>query len=185
MAANPFFRWLLCCLLLIAAGSSAHAQLTECALPQAGLSLTSTLSSLADPDATLNLEQARARYAVGAFKAHSGGRPSYGYVQGALWAHLQLPAVAQDCQALFVLEQPRIQSVELFVLQADGAVQSLRMGVDLPFAARAVAHRFPNLRIARAAGPAVDVFFRVRSDGSVQLPFGRYTEAAPLTGSPH
>ena len=177
MAAKPLYRWMLWCLLLIAPWHSAYATLAECALPQAGLSLTPTLSTLADRDLALNLETARARYAAGAFQIHTGGTPSYGFIQGALWARVQLPAVAQDCSELLVLEQPRINSLEVFVVQADGAVSSLRMGVGLPFSARAIAHRFPNVRITRAAGGAVDVFIRVQSAVSVQLPLSLYTEA--------
>ncbi len=178
MAKKLLLRWLVWCLLLVAQWQPAHAVLAECPLPARGQSLTATLSTLADPDMALNLEAARARYVAGAFQAHQNGTPSFGFVPGALWARVQLPAVEQACTELFVLEQPRINRLDLFVLQGDGSVVPLTMGVGLPFTARAIAHRFPNVRITRQPGPPVDVFIRVQSAVSVQLPLSLYTEAA-------
>lgn len=178
MAKKLLLRWLVWCLLLVAQWQSAHAVLAECPLPARGQSLTATLSTLADPDMALNLEAARARYVAGEFQAHQNGTPSFGFVPGALWARVQLPAVEQACTELFVLEQPRINRLDLFVLQGDGSVVPLTMGVGLPFTARAIAHRFPNVRITRQPGPPVDVFIRVQSAVSVQLPLSLYTEAA-------
>ncbi len=183
MAAKLLFRWMFWCLLLVAQGQSAYAVLAECVLPARGLSLAATLSSLGDPDLAVSLDSARARYAAGAFQQHRNGMPSFGFIQGALWAHVQLPAVDEACTELLVLEQPRVNTVDLFVLQPDTTVVSLRMGAALPFNTRALAHRFPNVRITRQAGPPVDVFIRVQSSVSVQLPLMLYTEAALFHGS--
>jgi hypothetical protein len=152
-------------------------------LPERGLSLSPTLSTLSDPEIALNLDTARARYGAGDFKQHTGGTPSFGFITGALWARVQLPAVEQACSTLFVLEQPRINTLELHALQSDGSATPLVLGIGLPFSARAIAHRFPNVRIDRVAGTPMDVFIRVQSSVSVQLPMSLYSEAVLLRQS--
>lgn len=178
MAGKSLLRWILWCLLLVAYCHPVQAAMAECVLPRGGLALAPTLSTLADPGRALNLDSARSRYAAGGFQKHHGGTPSFGFITGALWAHVQLPAVEQACSALLVLEQPRINSLELFVPQADGSVTPLVMGIGLPFSARSVTHRFPNVRIERAAGAPMELFIRVQSAVSVQLPLSLYSEAA-------
>lgn len=177
MPYQRLIRCLLWCLLLIAPWQLAAAATAECAIPPGGLSLSATLSTLKDPDMALSLEAARARFSAGGFERHLGGMPSFGFIHGALWAHVQLPAVAQPCTTLLVLEQPRINTLDLFVAQNEGGLAHYALGVALPFSARAIAHRFPNVRIARQAGPPVDVFIRVQSAVSVQLPLSLYTES--------
>ena len=178
MAGKSLIRRLVWCLVLLAHWHAAQALTAECVFPEHGTSLAPTLSTLEDPDGRLTLETARDRYASGGFRKHQGGTPSFGFVRGVLWARVQLPAVERDCSTLMVLEQPRINLLELFMVGADGTIETKVMGSGLAFSARAIDHRFPNVRIERQAGPPVDVFIRIQSAVSVQLPLSLHSEAS-------
>jgi PAS domain S-box-containing protein len=166
------------CLLLACHWAPAYAALPECDLPDSGLSLSSSLSTLIDPDLTLDLATARKHYLNGEFQPHGKGTPSFGFVRGALWARVQIPAVAETCASLFVIEQPRINTIELFVLRHNGSVELLKLGTELPFASRSIPHRFLNARIVREAGEPLELFLKVQSASSVQLPVHLYSESS-------
>lgn len=169
--------WVL--MLMLGLGAPAWASVAECSVPEGGLSLDGTLHALADPRALLDADGARQAWAQGRFTAHTpGATPSYGFVAGALWVRVELPPVDVVCNTLLVLGQPRVDRVDIFDPVSTGRVSALAMGAGLPFAERAVDHRFPNVRLLRTPGEALPLLLRVQSSTSVQLPLSLHTQAS-------
>lgn len=170
--------WLLLCLSLALGALPARASVAECSVPEGGLSLDATLQSLADPDAALDADDARQAWTQGRFVPHvPGTTPSYGFVRGVLWVYVELPPVDVVCNTLLVLGQPRVDRVDIFDPVSQGRDSALAMGASLPYADRAVDHRFPNVRLFRTPGDALPLLLRVQSGTSVQLPLALHTEA--------
>ena len=138
------------------------------------------LSVLPDSEADIDLVAARRLVAAGKFVALGERTPSFGFRSRPLWLSLDLPAVASDCESLLVIEQPRLDRVDVHVFDQGHESQTLAMGDALPFAARALPHRFINLRLQRPAGHRLQLLLRVQSSSSVQLPIWLHSEASLL-----
>lgn len=172
-------RWLRGCWLLLlgwlmAGGAQA---LSECSVPQDGLSLVPSMAVLPDPAQVWNVNEARRRYAQGEFEAVRAADQSFGFVPGVLWVRVELPPVDVTCYTLLVLEQSRIAYVEIFDPASQGWRSAQVMGAAVPYTDRAVPHRFPNLRLLRTPSESLELFLKLRSTASVQLPLTLHTDA--------
>jgi diguanylate cyclase (GGDEF)-like protein len=74
-----------------------------------------------------------------------------------------------------VIEQPRIDEILIHARDQVGEYRQYSLGDRLPFAARGVAHRYPNVELALPRGSALDILVGVRSTSSIQLPLRLYT----------
>jgi diguanylate cyclase (GGDEF)-like protein len=127
----------------------------------------------APPEAMLALAQR------GGFQALPGGRPTFGFQEGAFWFHAVLlnedPA---ETRRLLVQQYPLSDRIDLYLRGTDGTLHAQLSGDRLPFAERAVKHRQPNFWIDLPAGQPVDLLVRVESESSMQVPLTLYTPAA-------
>ncbi|KFN42864.1 sensor domain-containing diguanylate cyclase [Arenimonas oryziterrae] len=179
MAQSVSFAWRVAWVLLLGLlASPLRAQ--ECPVPARGQSLTSSLSLLPGDDPTITLAQARDFARAGKFRPLGAATPSFGFVSGALWVSFDLPASDSECKSLLVIEQSRLDRVDVHVFAGDVERQTLSLGDADVFAARALPHRYLNASIDRPAGRELRVFLRVQSTSSVQLPIWLHTEASLL-----
>jgi diguanylate cyclase (GGDEF)-like protein len=127
----------------------------------------------ASPEAMLALARG------GGFQALPGGRPTFGFQEGAFWFHAVLlnedPA---ETRRLLVQQYPLSDRIDLYLRGADGTLSAQLSGDRLPFAERAVKHRQPNFWVDLPAGQPVDLLVRVESESSMQVPLALYTPAA-------
>ncbi|MEI2429292.1 7TM diverse intracellular signaling domain-containing protein [Lysobacter yananisis] len=135
-----------------------------------------------DPDGRLDLAGAERALAAGGFRPLPGGNSSFGFQRGAYWFHI----AARNADA----DTPRWLLVQGFALSdrldvytvahgTDGArVRHQAGGDSLPFAARAIRYRHPNFWIDLPAGQRVDLFVRVQSQSSMQVPLTLYSPSA-------
>ncbi len=172
-------RWLLCLLATLAA-APALAQERPALLvdPATGsLDLSPHLRYHHDAEAALDVEAALAlSRQPGRFQPLPPGGANFGFQRGAWWFSLRVASAAQgDATWLLVQEYPLSDQVDLYLRRADGRIETHLSGDHRPFASRAIRYRHPNFRIDLAAGEAVDLMVRVRSDSSMQVPLSLYT----------
>jgi len=120
-----------------------------------------------------------AAVAAGQTQSLPGGSPSLGFVHEMRWFHVRVRNVEHAAQRwLLVVEQPRIDQINVQIKDRSGRIQHAELGDLRPFAARSVAHRFPNVELLIARGDEVEILIGVRSTSSVQLPLRLYTPTA-------
>jgi diguanylate cyclase (GGDEF)-like protein len=106
----------------------------------------------------------------------TGANPSFGFIHGVRWFHLRIANDDHPAQRWqLVIEQPRIDEILIHARDQVGEYRQYSLGDRLPFAARGVAHRYPNVELALPRGSALDILVGVRSTSSIQLPLRLYT----------
>jgi len=106
----------------------------------------------------------------------TGANPSFGFIHGMRWFHLSIANHDHPAQRWqLVIEQPRIDEIQIHTRDHDGGVRQYSLGDRLPFAARGVAHRYPNVELALPRGSTLEILVGVRSTSSIQLPLRLYT----------
>lgn len=92
-----------------------------------------------DPEKTLSLSEVLA-LPEHAFKTGLGENPNLGYTASALWLRFTLKN--NSSQSIWFLEMayPRIDAMQLYMLQANGSYRKLRNDVLLPFNQRPIPH---------------------------------------------
>ncbi|MGM0450978.1 MAG: 7TMR-DISM family protein, partial [Pseudomonadota bacterium] len=101
----------------------------------------------------------------------NGGTFNQGYSDSAWWLRVSLPNNAdKPLERLFSIDYPVLGDVQVYVL-ADGELRrSYQLGHDYPYSQRPVDHRFFVVPLTWAPEETLDVYVRVRTDSSVQVP---------------
>ncbi|WP_296270032.1 diguanylate cyclase [Pseudomonas sp. UBA6323] len=156
---------LVCCLLLASQLSFAATRLGD---DSAAQDLHGLVDFLADPQGTLSLDDVRAADAP--FESSLKRRDlSFGYVPGVIWLRLALQSDAQQTRAWRLeLNYASLDEVRLYDVGADGVRES-RSGDTVPYAERAVGHRYPVFEITLQPGELRTLYLRVDSRGSMTL----------------
>ncbi|WP_275545550.1 MULTISPECIES: diguanylate cyclase [unclassified Pseudomonas] len=156
---------LVCCLLLASQLSFAATRLGDASAAQ---DLHGLVDFLADPQGTLSLDDVRAADAP--FESSLKRRDlSFGYVPGVIWLRLALQSDAQQTRAWRLeLNYASLDEVRLYDVGADGVRES-RSGDTVPYAERAVGHRYPVFEVTLQPGELRTLYLRVDSRGSMTL----------------
>ena len=156
---------LMCCLLLGSQVCHAATQLGD-TTPAQGL--YGLVDFLADPQGTLRLDDVRAANAP--FEPSLKRRDlSFGYVPGVIWLRLALQSDARQTSTWRLeLNYASLDEVRLYDIGADGVRES-RSGDTVPYAERAVGHRYPVFEITLQPGEQRTLYLRVDSQGSMTL----------------
>ena len=173
--------WLVsACLLSAAAPARAQEDATLIAgLSQNHLSLTPSLTHLCDRNAALDLADAMKARSLGRFAPLPDGRTTLGFHQGACWFHVRvLNRNTAETRWLLVQNFALADRMDLYVRHADGGVVHQASGDRLPFEQRAVRYRHPNFWLELPADEPVDLFLRVQSQNSMQVPLTLHTPLA-------
>ncbi|HZH43560.1 MAG TPA: diguanylate cyclase [Lysobacter sp.] len=117
---------------------------------------------------------------AGRFAPLPDGSSAFGFrPEGAFWFHARvLNRDAAEPRWLMVQQYALSDSIEVFTRYPDGRVLKQRGGDHHPFASRSIRYRHPNFWLDLPAGVPVDVFVRVRSQSSMQVPLVLYTPTA-------
>jgi diguanylate cyclase (GGDEF)-like protein len=135
------------------------------------------LTHLHDPTAALSLDTAIAAQRRGLFEPVR--TTALGFRDGAFWFRALLVNVDPD-EPRWLLVQPYALSdrLDVFLRYSDGRVEH-RVGGDMqPFSARAIPYRHPNFWLDLPYGQPVELYVRVQSESSMQVPLWLYTPAA-------
>ncbi|KFN48923.1 sensor domain-containing diguanylate cyclase [Arenimonas composti] len=143
------------------------------------LDLAPHLTHAADPDGDADAAAMFARQARGLFAPLPGGRPTFGFRDGAIWFHAELfNHDRREERWLLVLDYPLVDQVDVYLRYPDGRIEHMASGDTLPFSARSIRYRHPNFWIALPQRSEVDLLVRVASRSSLQAPMTLYTPKA-------
>ncbi|WP_202844891.1 sensor domain-containing diguanylate cyclase [Luteimonas saliphila] len=132
-------------------------------------------------DASLADQPANAwrRVADGEFAPLPDGKDAFGFQSGAFWFHATIVnRNAGEQRWLLVQEYPLSDRIEMFLRYPDGRVVQHVGGDHVPFSARSVRYRHPNVLVDLPVDTPVQLLVRVESESSMQVPLHLYTQAA-------
>jgi len=129
-----------------------------------------------DPSAHADLPAVMRWLDEGRFQPLPDGRTSLGFRDGAYWLHARvINRDNPETRWLLVQHYSLSDRIDVHVRHADGRVAFQAGGDHVPFAARSIRYRHPNFLLTVPRGEPVDVFVRVRSESSMQLPLSLLT----------
>ena len=107
---------------------------------------------LVDPSHQLTLEQVRAAYATGQFRAIPGNL-GLGYTPDVVWLHLSIERRAEQSSAGWLeIMPPYLDDVQLFHIRPDGTIDARRGGDRLPQSAKEEDYRGNLFKLALQPG---------------------------------
>lgn len=171
--------WLICCLLLAAAGSVCAAPVLDLTAGRMRAPLAAVSTYSVDPRGDASAVAMFGEADAGHFKPVPADNPTFGFVDGAYWFHARVANTGHaDTRWLLVLEYALLDQVDLYVRHPDGQVEHFQSGDQHPFAQRAVSYRHPNFWLQINPGQPLDLLLRVQSKSSMQVPLTLYTPTA-------
>ncbi len=112
----------------------------------------------------------------GRFRPLPRGRTSLGFQDGAFWFHTRvLNRDSPETRWLLVQRFALSDRIDVYARHADGRVAFQAGGDHRPFGARSIRYRHPNFLLTLPRGEPVDLFVRVRSESSMQVPLSLLT----------
>ncbi|HET7844922.1 MAG TPA: 7TM diverse intracellular signaling domain-containing protein, partial [Xanthomonadales bacterium] len=106
---------------------------------------------------------------------------TFGFARGTYWFHLGVRnADHPRADWLLAIAYSLLDHAELYTAHADGRVDRFESGDRVPFASRAVSHRHITFPLPLGAGERVDLYLRVRTESSMQVPLEVIEENAFL-----
>ncbi|AKJ27185.1 sensor domain-containing diguanylate cyclase [Caldimonas brevitalea] len=171
-----FFFYRLLALWLLASGGAYGASAPALHLDRSGIGnpVGRHLSYLEDPNGTLALADVLAR--AGSFRPSEQAVPNFGFTKSAYWFHLRVEnRYAQTTRWLLEAQYPLLDKVRFYALRDGVALTSSEAGRLFPFHQRPMRHRNLVYPLDLAAGQGLDLYWRVETDSSLQLPLMLWT----------
>lgn len=132
-----------------------------------------------DVDGRAALADIQAVEHEGRFQPLPDGDASFGFQPGAYWFHARLlNRNPEEPRWLLVQQYALSDTLDVYLRYPDGRLLHQQGGDHQPFAQRSVRYRHPNFQIDLPAGEAVDLYVRVESQSSMQVPLALYTPTA-------
>lgn len=144
---------------------------------QEEVSLTPFIGSLHDLSGKAGITDVVALRDSGRF--HPLDTTALGFRDGAYWFHATIVNRRQlEPRWLLVQRYALSDRLDVYLRHPDGRIVHQAGGDSLPFAARSIRYRHPNFWLLLPYDTKVDLFVRVRSDSSMQVPLWLHTPAA-------
>ncbi len=143
------------------------------------------LEVLVDPDGSLDLDSVRRAASEGRFEPVARAPATFGFADGVYW--FRLAVVNRDHPEpdwVIAIAYALLDHVRLHTVHADGRVTVQESGDLAPFAARTVEHRHPTFRVDLDRSERVELYLRVASQSSIQVPIELLTVQAFLERAP-
>jgi diguanylate cyclase (GGDEF)-like protein len=133
----------------------------------------------------MSLAEARGARDAGRFEPVPRFPPTFGFGTGAYWFHLRVANVDHpDPDWIVAIAYALLDEADLYVVHGDGRIAEFRSGDRVPFAQRALAHRHITFPVRLPRGASAELYLRVRTDSSVQVPIELLTVTAFLARAP-
>jgi len=143
------------------------------------VSLTPHLAYYHDANGGDDLATAVDRMGEGSFRPMPAGSTAFGFQPGAFWFHARVVNRSPtETRWLLVQRYALSDHVDIYLRDSQGNVAHQAGGDALPFAARSIQYRHPNFWLQLPTDQPMDLFVRVQSQSSMQVPFSLYTPAA-------
>ena len=172
----PACYWLGALLALVCGWARAQAPL-ELDAATAHASLTPHLSYYHDATGREDLADVAGR--PGRFVPLPGGKDAFGFQSGAFWFHARLVnRNGIEPRWLLVQQYALSDRIDVYTRYPDGHTAHYAGGDSLPFSARSIRYRDPNFWLTLPPDQPIDLYVRVQSQSSMQVPLSLYTPAA-------
>lgn len=123
-----------------------------------------------DDSTTASLEDARQALSNGQWQEVGNKSISFGFKDSAYWYHFKLHSrSAHVLQKLLEISYPSLNEIDFFVLRNEQVIQYHKLGDELPFDKRIFDNENFIIPMALEPHDALEVYFRVRSSGSMQF----------------
>ncbi|MFY2764590.1 sensor domain-containing diguanylate cyclase [Arenimonas sp. MALMAid1274] len=173
------FAALLCWCLLLSALPAAAAGPAVLDAGRESLPLGPYLQYRVDPEGHADAASQFAQAERGNFQPLPDGSTTFGFTDGAHWFHAQLfNHNSPERRWLLVLHYPLLDNVDVYLRYPDGRVEHRASGDTLPFSARSIRYRHPNVWVELPPRTEVELLVRVSSRSSLQVPLALYTPKA-------
>lgn len=167
-----------CIALLLFACSRAVAADIDLATASSRLSLDSLVQYMEDPGAALSLKQVQSLPAV-RWQAHQSNVPNFGFTRSAYWFRFKLHNSGRSRQErLLEVAYPILDYIDIFQFDGDKLQQHWQLGDKYPFEQRAFSHRNFVVPIGLDAQSRGEIWVRVRTTSSMQVPMTLNTSSA-------
>jgi diguanylate cyclase (GGDEF)-like protein len=134
---------------------------------------------LEDPAGKLTLEQVRAMSARFALCSSEG--PNFSFTKSVYWFHVALEnRNSSDVHWLVEAQYPLIDHFTFYAVRDGQLVDTREGGRPLPFAQRLIKHRNFIYPFEAYPGQSIDLYIRVQTSSSLQLPLAVWTPQAFL-----
>jgi diguanylate cyclase len=171
-------RWILLSVLLLIwfpVSAQAMVQLSEMS---ARVQLGSQILYFKDPDGIHSLQDLPAPTAENGWRAPDMDIPSFGFDRGAFWFHTELRSSASLENWFFEISNPLLDEVEVFVIDQGRMQASFTTGDRLLFNSRPLDHHNFVFPLAIAPERKLDLYVRVRTTTSLQVPMALWQPQA-------
>ena len=161
-------RLLLCLMALSVAGSARAGEFIS--LDDSGRSFDawSAVRVLADPDASLALDDVRAR--VGEFATPNVPENNFGPRGGALWLHVPLRQASFSARWVIEIDYPALNHIDVYLVREGRLQRHLPMGNSVPASERPMRTRSHAAMLDLQPDAAYDVYLRVQSTSALVVP---------------
>ena len=139
--------------------------------------LDGQLSYFEDQTAALSFDEVVALYEKGEMAKNRNGILNFGFSDSVFWVRTSFKfsqALSSDENWIVSLDYAPLEKVELFILDG-GEVQHIVSGTSMPFDARPVLHRNLLYPIRNYGETEYEIWVRVESDSSIQIPLSLWT----------
>ncbi|QWP75870.1 diguanylate cyclase [Lysobacter sp. K5869] len=172
--------WLLLCLLLSGWGPASAAQsLLDLDRHSGEVALAPFTGYYHDAGGRFALSDAERARIEGRFRLLPDGNSSFGFQRGAYWFHIAARNTDPDTPRWLLVQGFALSDrIDVYTRSEDGRARHQIGGDSQPFASRAIRYRHPNFWIDLPVGQRVDLYVRVQSQSSMQVPLTLYTPSA-------
>ncbi len=171
-------RILILCSLLLALMNPVRAGADTIRLPvgDAILTIGPLVEYLEDPDGSLTIDAIRDDQTARDWQPSDQYAPSFGYTTSAYWIRFSLkPAAPRPLDYLLEIAYPVLDHVDVYVFQEGVQTQHHAMGDRQPYAQRPVDHPNFIVPLEISSRETTEVYVRVQSSSSIQIPLIIYS----------
>lgn len=142
----------------------------------AHISLGEQLRFIEDPDNTLNIDDLIQHPQVKNWHISRQTVPNFGFNDAPHWFYVQLSNPAnQPVSRLLELSYPLVDHLDFYLVHQQQILKTYKMGDAQPLSARPIDHRHFLIPLDIPAQQQVEVYIRVQTEGSLQLPLDLWT----------
>ncbi len=141
--------------------------------------LASHLDYLEDRNRLLTLNDLLQQSPTGLNWQRSREIPNFGYTQSAYWFRISLDNLSRmDEPLLLEVSYPLLDSIRVFYVVKGRNLESYQTGDAYDFTGRPISHRNFVFPVPETSADEMEVYFRLESDGTVELPLVLWQETA-------
>jgi signal transduction histidine kinase len=167
-----FVKSLLACAWLLVLMLPGDAQEIPINLRQAEVShaVFANISYMGSGDSITTIVQARKQFDAGRFMLNSKRDLNLGIAKDNYWVHFTL-LTANPMDANVILENPRLNEFDIFIVKNDSVESMVTMGDNFPYHARIIDYNQFVFPVVMAPGEPIEIFLYLRHKGNtLQMP---------------